>query len=140
MHSRPTRPGRWLARTLTLPLLFATLVASGTTAYAAEGAEAASTCTARYRREGVEVWVSFRNIAPTTVNGWTLSWALADSQQIWTIWNAALVSHTGGIATVRDLGWNANLAPGVEMTIGYIAGGNAPPSGFALNGDPCQAG
>ncbi|MEN3614962.1 cellulose binding domain-containing protein [Plantactinospora sp. ZYX-F-223] len=100
----------------------------------------APTCAASYYRRGPETWISVRNIAPTTVDGWTLSWGLPDSQRIAAIWNAALVGHTGGIVTARNLGWNAVIAPGVTVTVGYLAAGTFPPSGIALNGQPCQAG
>ncbi|WP_432989799.1 cellulose binding domain-containing protein [Dactylosporangium sp. CA-233914] len=69
----------------------------------------ASTCAVRYWFRGAEVWVGVRNIAPATVNGWTLSWVMPTSQPVLAIWNAALVSQTGGIVIVRDLGWDAEL-------------------------------
>ncbi|MGI5146788.1 fibronectin type III domain-containing protein [Plantactinospora sp. CA-294935] len=100
----------------------------------------APTCTAYHYRRGPETWISVRNTAPTTVDGWTLSWGLPDSQRIAAIWNASLVSHTGGIVTARNLGWNAVIAPGVAVTIGYLGGGAFLPSGIALNGQPCQVG
>ncbi|GIG88800.1 fibronectin type III domain-containing protein [Plantactinospora endophytica] len=100
----------------------------------------APTCTASARLRGAEVWLTVRNVAPTTVDGWTLTWALPDSQRIYAIWNAALVSHTGGIVTARNLHWNAVLVPGATITVGYVAGGNVPPGNIALNGQVCQPG
>ncbi|GAA3744171.1 hypothetical protein GCM10022225_29730 [Plantactinospora mayteni] len=100
----------------------------------------APTCTAWPSRRGAETWIAVRNVAPTQVNGWGLTWALPDSQQIGAIWNAALVSHTGGIVTARNLSWNAVLDPGVTVSIGYLGGGIFRPSGIALNGQVCEVG
>ncbi|MEQ4300846.1 cellulose binding domain-containing protein [Plantactinospora sp. B6F1] len=100
----------------------------------------APTCTARSSRRGPEVWISVRNVGPTPVDGWTLTWALPDSQRIAAIWNAALVSHTGGVVTARNLGWNAVIAPGGTVTIGYLASGSFQPADVTLNGQLCQPG
>ncbi|AVT33296.1 hypothetical protein C6361_31955 [Plantactinospora sp. BC1] len=100
----------------------------------------APTCTARAQRGGADVWISVRNVAATPVDGWTLTWALPDSQRITAIWNAALVSHVGGVVTTRNVGWNPVIAPGATVTIGYLAAGTFQPDRITLNGQLCQAG
>ncbi|MDG4790652.1 cellulose binding domain-containing protein [Micromonospora sp. WMMD1102] len=99
-----------------------------------------SACTAHVQRRGAEVWITVRNVGATTVDGWTLTWKMPDSQRIAAIWNARLVSHTGGVVTAGNLHWNPVIAPGATVTIGYVASGYAAPSGFALNGQICQPG
>jgi hypothetical protein len=100
---------------------------------------AAPTCAAAARRGAQgEAWVSF-GIA-VTLNGWTLTWLMPDSVRIGAMWVAELVSHTGGVVTVRNPSWNANIPAGSSMTIGYFDGGGFfVPSGFALNGVPCAS-
>ncbi|WP_422772711.1 fibronectin type III domain-containing protein [Plantactinospora sp. WMMC1484] len=95
-------------------------------------------CAARVQRRGAEVWITVRNLASTPVEGWTLSWALPDSPRIVAIWNAALVSHSGGTVTARNLGWNATIAPGATLVVGYLVTGTHLPTAVALNGWTCQ--
>jgi hypothetical protein len=142
------RPSRWVL-TLILSALAATLGAGGTAAHAAEdtvpgtvtapsGSEPICGARARLEQTG-DVWVTIWYDGPAALNGWTLTWTMPEWQRIGAIWNAALVSQTGGIVTTGNLAWNGYVAPGGSFLIGYVAAGIVPPSGFALNGVVCMA-
>ncbi|MEU8262540.1 cellulose binding domain-containing protein [Micromonospora sp. NPDC048999] len=145
MPSRPTRPARWWARILALPLLVTILASGGTAAHATKNAETptllsadpTASCIVRASLDGAIVWVTVGTINPPTIDGWTLSWAMPNSQPIVALWNATLISHTNGTVVVQDAGWNSVIAPGAQPLIGYIANGIVPPSRFALNRMPC---
>lgn len=74
------------------------------------------------------------------INGWTLTWSFAGNQKIYELWNGR-VQQKGKNVTVRNATYNANLATGATVPIGFNAtysGANAKPTAFSLNGKPCQ--
>jgi len=74
-----------------------------------------------------------------TVNGWTLTFAFANGQQITNAWNAT-VRQSGTQVTATDAGWNAQLGTAEFGFNGNWTGTNASPTAFSLNGTPCAAG
>ncbi len=76
----------------------------------------------------------------SAVNGWTLTWSFPGNQRVYDLWNGR-ASQKGQAVTVRNATYNANLATGATVPIGFNAtysGTNAKPTAFALNGKPCQ--
>lgn len=83
--------------------------------------------------------ISITNTGTTTINGWTLSFALPSGQSITSGWNATY-SPAAGQVSARNVTHNATLAPGATVDIGFQAthtGNTTEPSAFTLNGIPC---
>jgi aryl-phospho-beta-D-glucosidase BglC (GH1 family) len=81
--------------------------------------------------------IALTNNAAAPINGWTLQFDFAPNLS--NIWNAQIVSHSGTHYVVKDAGYNAAIAPGQAISIGFNAspGGHpAPPTGYVLNGVP----
>ncbi len=74
------------------------------------------------------------NTGTSGINGWTLDFDA--SFEIQQIWNARVVSHSGNHYRVESLGWNDGVAPGGQVSFGFIAapGGSAMPLEFSVNG------
>jgi aryl-phospho-beta-D-glucosidase BglC (GH1 family) len=81
--------------------------------------------------------ITLTNNGSTAVNGWTLQFDFAPT--ISQVWNAQLVSQSGGHYVVRDAGYNAVIAPGQSVSFGLNAAPGHPaagPSNYVLNGVP----
>jgi hypothetical protein len=79
------------------------------------------------------------NMAPTTSNGWKLTFTLPASLGVYTVWNGAL-TRTGSQATIVNLAYTGAIAPGYTLAVGFTGpstGTFTPPSGFMLNGVSC---
>jgi endoglucanase len=123
-------------------LIFTGLITLATAAQVADarqrtGAEASSQVT----MENTGDWGSafqgqatIRNTGSSEINGWTLGFE-ADFE-IHHMWNARVFSHTGNRYVVEGTGWNENIAPGGEVSFGFIAtpGGSTLPVEFVVNG------
>ncbi|MFJ8213320.1 cellulose binding domain-containing protein [Streptomyces sp. NPDC096033] len=75
-----------------------------------------------------------------TQTDWTLSFDLPPGTRIDSLWNG---THTvdGQHVTVKPASWNRELAPGVSVTVGFVASGSgAPgsPKGCLINGVKCS--
>ncbi|WP_326558750.1 PQQ-dependent sugar dehydrogenase [Micromonospora sp. NBC_01796] len=76
------------------------------------------------------------------VNGWTLTWAFAGTQQVTGGWNS-VITQTGQNVSARNAAWNGTIATNASTTFGFQANhsGNTPrPVEFRLNGTLCGAG
>jgi hypothetical protein len=76
------------------------------------------------------------------VNGWTVTWTYAGDQRITNGWNAT-VQQTGTAVTATSMAWNGSLPAGGSTEFGVqgtYAASNAAPTGFTLNGAPCNGG
>ena len=93
--------------------------------------------------QGFSVNVNITNLGPA-INGWTLQFTFPSGQQIppgggW----GGTWSQSGNKVTVKDAGWNANLAtngtatPGANGTENPV-GSNPTPTDFTLNGQSCN--
>lgn len=83
--------------------------------------------------------ISITNTGTSTINGWTLAFTLPAGQSITSGWNATF-SPSSGQVSARNLSYNATLAPGATIDIGFQAthtGNTAEPTAFTLNGIPC---
>ncbi|MEV5896669.1 cellulose binding domain-containing protein [Nonomuraea fuscirosea] len=78
-------------------------------------------CTATYQRTGqwqggFQAEVTVRSTGTALVSAWTF----ADGQRISQLWGRTL-SANGSSVTVRNAGWNGQLAPGASTTFGFLA-------------------
>ncbi|MGW1717399.1 extracellular catalytic domain type 1 short-chain-length polyhydroxyalkanoate depolymerase [Streptomyces sp. NPDC002156] len=91
---------------------------------------------------GLTANVTITNNSTTAVNGWTLGFTLPSGQTITSGWSATYAPASGAV-TATNATYNAAIAPGASVGIGYQAshtGNSAAPSGFTLNGTACTAG
>jgi xyloglucan-specific endo-beta-1,4-glucanase len=85
--------------------------------------------------------VKVRNIGGASIEGWKLGFTFPSGQKLAGGWNDTW-TQSGAEVTVTDVGWNRNLAPGGQVTLGFNGdwrGGNAVPAGFTVNGVTCGA-
>lgn len=83
--------------------------------------------------------ISITNTGSSTINGWTLVFTLPAGQSITSGWNATY-SPSSGQVSARNVSYNATIAPGATVNIGFQAthtGNTAKPTAFTLNGVPC---
>jgi len=84
--------------------------------------------------------IGIRNAGTTPIAGWTIEFDL-DGQLVG-LWNGQ-VATAGSHYTVRDLGWNAALAPGGSAVIGFqiaYSGAQPAPTNCRFNGQTCAFG
>lgn len=92
--------------------------------------------------DGFTAGVSVTNNGSETLSPWTLTWTFAAGQRVTHSWNGDF-SQRGQRVTIDAVSYNATLAPGATVDIGFNGAfdhGNPPPTGFALNGARCDAG
>lgn len=100
------------------------------------------TSTVNAWNSGLTADLTVTNTGGTTVNGWTLTFALPAGQAITGGWNATYTTSAGR-ATATNVAYNATLAPGASVSVGYQAthsGDSGAPTAFALNGSTCTSG
>ncbi|MFI7275990.1 PHB depolymerase family esterase [Streptomyces sp. NPDC049879] len=103
-------------------------------------ADCAVTVTTNTWNTGLTGSLTLTNTGTTPVNGWTLTFSLPAGQTITSGWNATFTA-TGGTVSARNVAYNAAIAPGASVDIGYQAthtGNSAGPTNLALNGSPCS--
>ncbi|KAA9373907.1 hypothetical protein F5972_33630 [Microbispora cellulosiformans] len=90
---------------------------------------------------GFSASVSIMNTGSTAISGWTLRFAFPSAgERITQGWSADWSQGTDNLVTASNLAWNANIAPGASVSIGFNAshtGVSDPPGSFSLNGAPC---
>jgi chitinase len=84
--------------------------------------------------------IKITNTGTSSINGWQLKFDTSNT--IASLWNGTIVGATSGAVTVKDLGWNATIAPGASVTLGFTANGAsaALPSNYVFNGSPVGGG
>jgi poly(3-hydroxybutyrate) depolymerase len=88
---------------------------------------------------GLTSSITITNSSTTAVNGWSLVFALPSGMSITNGWNASY-SPPSGQVTATNLSYDAQIAPGGSVTIGFEAsytGSAVAPASFTLNGIPC---
>lgn len=109
---------------------------------------AAASCQVVYTpnqwNNGFTADVKITNNNTTAINGWTLTWSFANSQQVTNAWNATVTQAGANVtASVPAGSWNGTIgANGGSTSFGFQAthtGTNAIPTDFALNGVACNA-
>lgn len=106
---------------------------------------AAPPCAVRYRISGqwpggFQGEVTIRNTGSAAINGWTLQWSFADGQTVSQMWNASS-SQRGATVSAASLHYTAAIAPGREVSIGFLGTmrtKNSAPASFTLNGKACS--
>jgi alpha-galactosidase len=91
---------------------------------------------------GFQADVTIRNTGTAAINGWNLRWSFANGQQISQAWGASY-TQSGGQVTATNAAWNATIAPGATVNLGFLAsttGSNGVPAEFTLNGAGCAVG
>jgi hypothetical protein len=109
------------------------------------GTTGAGSCHVTYTRQsewagGFVANVVISNTGPSTITGWTLTFAFPGDQKVTSAWNAA-VAQSGQSVTATSLTYNATIAPGGGASFGlqgtWIAN-DASPASFTLNGTACS--
>ncbi|GAA4097612.1 cellulose binding domain-containing protein [Actinomadura miaoliensis] len=88
---------------------------------------------------GLTSEITVTNTGTSAINGWSLVFTLPSGQTITSGWNAEYSPATGQI-TARNVSYNAAIAPGASVSIGFQAthtGNTAKPTSFTLNGSTC---
>ncbi|MFH9660293.1 PHB depolymerase family esterase [Streptomyces sp. NPDC017248] len=114
----------------------------GTTTPQPPAAGCAVTASVSAWSTGLTASVTLTNTGTTPVNGWQLAFSLPAGQTLTNGWNAVYSGRTGAV-TAADAAYNATLAPGASVTIGYQAthtGNSAAPAAYSLNGSACTTG
>ncbi|WP_228044727.1 extracellular catalytic domain type 1 short-chain-length polyhydroxyalkanoate depolymerase [Streptomyces ferrugineus] len=91
---------------------------------------------------GLTASLTITNTGTTPVNGWRLGFTLPAGQTITNGWGATYAPASGAV-TAASASYNAVLAPGASVSVGYQAnhtGNGAAPGAFTLNGTACAAG
>ena len=88
---------------------------------------------------GYTASVSVTQTGSLSLDGWQIEFDLPADHQVETLWDG-LLEISGSHATVRNEHYNAALAPGESVSVGFVAehaGEAADPSGFQLEGVAC---
>lgn len=88
---------------------------------------------------GLTAGITITNTGSTTINGWALAFTLPSGQTITSGWNATY-SPASGAVTARNMSYNATIAAGTNVSIGFQAthtGNTGRPPSFTLNGTAC---
>jgi alpha-galactosidase len=83
--------------------------------------------------------ITITNTGSTPITGWSLAFTLPGGQTITSGWNASY-SPSSGQVTARNVSYNADIAPGASVGIGFQAthtGNAAKPASYTLNGAAC---
>ncbi|WP_319018323.1 cellulose-binding domain-containing protein [Microbispora sitophila] len=135
MRSR-TRTGAGVVSALAGVAALAGVVTAGT-------AQAATGCAVTYTTNdwpgGFTATITIQNLGDA-INGWTLGFAFPDSgQKVDTGWSATY-SQSGQNVTAKNVDYNAAIATGGSLSIGFNgswSGSNPKPASFTLNGVTC---
>ncbi|GAA3484384.1 glycoside hydrolase family 18 protein [Streptomyces yanii] len=131
-------------RTKAIGAVVAAAVIGGTVFALTGTAQAASVGAAYTRTSG---WTGgytgqyvVTNDTGTTQSDWTLEFDLPAGTRVSSLWNG---EHTvnGSHVTVRPASWNKELAPGISVTVGFVAtsdGTAADPTGCLINNATCS--
>ncbi|GGO00259.1 cellulose-binding domain-containing protein [Microbispora bryophytorum] len=106
-------------------------------------AQAATGCAVTYTTNdwpgGFTAAVTIQNLG-NAINGWTLGFTFPDSsQKVDTGWSATF-SQSGQNVTATNVDYNAAIATGTSVSIGFNgtwSGSNPQPAAFTLNGVTC---
>lgn len=101
-------------------------------------------CTVAYRiggqwPGGFQGGITIKNTGRAAIDGWTLKWSFGDGQTVKNMWNATS-SQRGTTVSATNVFHTATIAPGREVTIGFLASTrnkNTAPASFTLNGTAC---
>ncbi|WP_159944193.1 MULTISPECIES: cellulose binding domain-containing protein [unclassified Nocardiopsis] len=89
---------------------------------------------------GFQAGVTVTNTGTRALDGWEASWEFTAGEEITSLWNGTH-RQDGASVRVTDSGWNARIAPGDSVRIGFngfVDGRPAQPTGLTLNGVACD--
>jgi endoglucanase len=90
---------------------------------------------------GVSANLTLTNTGTTPWSAWTLRFAFAGVERLQQGWSATWTQQ-GRTVTATNMPWNATVAPGASVTMGFNAsntGAHIPPAVFTLNDQACIA-
>ncbi|HEX4093762.1 MAG TPA: cellulose binding domain-containing protein [Trebonia sp.] len=110
-------------------------------------ADSASPLTAAYQTvtgwgTGYTGQYTITNPGTTAAAGWTLAFRLPAGTSVSSLWDGAYTDDAGQVTVTSD-GWDATVAPGASVTVGFVtasAGQAGQPADCLINGASCQAG
>jgi endoglucanase len=88
---------------------------------------------------GFTAAVTVKNTGTTAWTGWKLGFAFPAGQKVTQGWSATW-AQSGADVTATALSWNASVAPGQSVAIGFNGshtGSNLDPRSFAVDGQTC---
>ena len=80
------------------------------------------------------------NPGTTAVTGWTLAFTLPKGTTLTSLWDGTYAAD-GGQVTVKNDSWDATVAPGETVTVGFVtaaSGAAGQPASCTINAAPCQ--
>jgi endoglucanase len=109
------------------------------------GSAAPVSCTAAYSLTnswagGFQGQVVLTNTGSGAISPWTLTWTFPGDQKISQLWSASF-TQSGEAVTAVSESYNATIAPGGSVTVGFTGtytSSNAAPASFAVNGTACS--
>jgi endoglucanase len=141
MHPfKRTRVSTWITIAIVVLAMLAALIGANRPALAAPACQV--TYTPNTWNTGFTAEVKITNNTSAAIQGWTLTWAYANGQQITGSWNAT-VSQTGANVSASNVAnhWNGTIgANGGTASFGVQGthtGTNTSPTVFVLNGVTC---
>lgn len=90
---------------------------------------------------GFQAGVTITDTGTTAIKNWTLAWDFPGAQQISNLWNGT-VTQTGKHVSVAAAAFDATIAPGTSVTVGFTANdptADPDPTAFTVNGSACSA-
>jgi endoglucanase len=88
---------------------------------------------------GFQAQVTIADTGTAALTNWTLAWDFGGDQKIGTMWGAT-GTQTGGHVVATAAAYDATVAPGTSVAIGFTAAvttANAVPAAFSVNGATC---
>ena len=82
--------------------------------------------------DGYNALIRIENTSEENIDNWTLTFDYVG--EISNVWNAEILSHDGNRYTIKNAGWNQDIAPGQTIEIGLSGQENfvAEPTDYAL--------
>ncbi len=90
---------------------------------------------------GFQAQIVLTNTGSSAISPWTLTWTFPGDQKIGSMWTATF-TQSGENVTAASEPYNATIAPGGSVTIGFTGtytSSDASPASFAVNGTACAA-
>ncbi|HEX8007323.1 MAG TPA: cellulose binding domain-containing protein [Trebonia sp.] len=112
-----------------------------------DAADSATTLTASYTGgtgwgTGYSGQYTITNGGTTAVTGWTLAFRLPSGTSLSSLWNGSFTDR-GGQVTVTNDSWDATIAAGGSISVGFVArssGQAGQPADCTINGVSCSGG
>jgi endoglucanase len=109
------------------------------------GSAAPLSCSAAYSLTnswagGFQAQIAVTNTGTSAISPWTLTWTFPGDQKISSMWTASF-TQSGESVTAASESYNATIAPGGSLTIGFTGmytSSDTPPASFAVNGTACS--